>query len=67
MNGKPSVVVTLTFARIINVLVTEDKLSVDLEDGSTVSVPIGWYPRLTHCTPVVGANFQISGAGYSIH
>ena len=67
MNGKPSAVVTLTLARIINVLVTEDTLSVDLEDGRTVSVPIGWYPRLAHGTPVECANFQISGAGYGIH
>ena len=67
MNGRPSVVVTITPARIINVVVTEDTLSVDLEDGRTVSVPIGWYPRLAHGTPVERTNFQISGAGYGIH
>ena len=67
MNGKPSAVVTLTLARIVNVVVTEDTLSVDLEDGRTVSVPIGWYPRLAHGTPVERTNFQISGAGYGIH
>ena len=51
----------------MNVLVTDDTLSVDLEDGRTVSVPIGWYPRLAHGTPAERANFQISGAGYGIH
>ncbi|GIW01962.1 DUF2442 domain-containing protein [Roseiflexus sp.] len=67
MNGTPSAVVTLTLPRIIHVLVTDDTLSVDLEDGRTISVPIGWYPRLAHGTPEERAHFQISGAGYGIH
>ena len=67
MNGMPSAVVTLTLARVVNVMVTDDTLSVDIEDGRTVSVPIGWYPRLAHGTPAERANFQISGAGYGIY
>jgi hypothetical protein len=67
MNGTLSVVVTLSLPRIINVSVTEDTLTVDLEDGRTVSVPIGWYPRLAHGTPAERANVQISGAGYGLH
>jgi hypothetical protein len=62
-----SAVVTLALARVVNVMVTDDTLSVDLEDGRTVSVPIGWYPRLAYGTPVERANFQISGAGCGIH
>ncbi len=65
MNGTPSAVVTL--ARVANVAVTDDTLSIDLEDGRTVSVPIGWYPRLAYGTPAERAHFQISGAGYGIH
>ena len=67
MNGMPSVAVTLALPRVVNVTVTEDTLSVDLEDGRTISVPIGWYPRLAHGTPAERLNFQISGAGYGIH
>lgn len=67
MNGTHSAAGTLALARIVNVLVTDDTLSVDLEDGRTVSVPIGWYPRLAHGTPTERTNFQISGAGYGIH
>ena len=67
MNGMPSAVVTLALPRIVNVTVTDDTLSVDLEDGRTISVPIGWYPRLAHGTPVERANSQIRGAGYGIH
>ena len=67
MNGMPSATLTLATPRAIKVYVTEDTLSVDLEDGRTISVPIGWYPRLAHGTPEERANFQISSAGYGIH
>jgi len=52
---------------IVHVTVTDDTISAELEDGRTVSVPIGWYPRLAHGTPEERANFKISGAGYGIH
>ena len=67
MNGTHSAVVTLTLARVVSVTVTDDTLSVDLEDGRTIAVPIGWYPRLAYGTSVERANFQISGAGYGIY
>lgn len=67
MNGTPSAVVVLVLPRIVNVIIDGDTLSVDLEDGRTVSVPVGWYPRLAHGTPAERANFQISAAGYGIH
>jgi hypothetical protein len=65
MNGMNSVEVTL--AKVLNVEITDDTLSVDLEDGRTVSVPIGWYPRLAHGTDAERTNFEISGAGYGVH
>lgn len=67
MSGTPSVAQTLTGTRLVNVTVTDDTLSVDLEDGRTISVPIGWYPRLAYATASERANCQISGAGYGIH
>lgn len=67
MNGTTSVVVTLNLPRVTSVSVTDDTLSVDLEDGRTVSVPIGWYPRLAHGTTAERANVQISGAGFGLH
>lgn len=57
----------LRIARVVTVSVTDDTLTVDLEDGRTISVPIGWYPRLSHGTESERINFQISGAGYGIH
>ncbi len=65
MNGTPSA--ALILARVSQVTVTDDMLSVDLEDGRTISVPIGWYPRLAYGSPSERANFQVSGAGYGIH
>lgn len=67
MPGMNSVAVTLTLAKIIDVTVTDDTLTVDLEDGRTISVPIGWYPRLAHGTPAERANVVVSGAGYGLH
>jgi len=57
----------LSATRAIGVSITDDTLTVDLEDGRTIAVPIGWYPRLAHGTAAERANFQISGAGYGIH
>ena len=67
MNGTHSASTPLTLVRITTVNVTDDTLSVDLKDGRSISLPIGWYPRLAYGTPVERANFQISGAGYGIH
>jgi hypothetical protein len=47
--------------------ITDDTLSIDLDDSRTISVPIGWYPRLAYGTPAERANFQISGGGCGIH
>ena len=67
MNGMLSATTTINLARIIHVSVTDDTLSVDLDDGRSIAVPIGWYPRLAHGTKEEWANYQISGAGYGIH
>jgi hypothetical protein len=53
--------------RVIEVACTEDKLTVDLADGRSISVPLAWYPRLLHATPLELANWEIAGAGFGIH
>ena len=67
MSGMHSVKQAPARIRITDVIVTDDTLAVDLEDGRSISIPIGWYPRLAYGTPQDRANFQISGAGYGIH
>ena len=53
--------------RVVRAVVTDDTLSVDMEDGRSVSVPIGWFPRLAHGNPAERTDVQISGAGYGLH
>jgi hypothetical protein len=66
MNGM-TIARTMTLTKINRVRVTSDTLTVDLEDGRTISVPIGWYPRLAHGTAKERKSYEISGAGYGIH
>ena len=49
-----------------DVVVTESTLTVDLDDGRTISVPLAWYPRLVHGTTEERKNWRISGAGWGI-
>lgn len=63
----PSAATAPILARVVHVNVTDDTLTVDLEDGRTIAVPIGWYPRLAYGTPEERANVQISGAGYGLY
>jgi hypothetical protein len=51
----------------VNVQVTEDTISVDLSDGRTISVPLGWYPRLEHATPAEKIHWRLIGRGQGIH
>ncbi|MDD9984454.1 MAG: DUF2442 domain-containing protein [Gammaproteobacteria bacterium] len=51
----------------IDVTVSDDTLSVELSDGRTISVPVDWYPRLTHATERQRANWRIIGRGNGIH
>ncbi|NCC32875.1 MAG: DUF2442 domain-containing protein [Chloroflexia bacterium] len=53
--------------KAVAVTVTDDTLSVDLADGRTIAVPIGWYPRLAYGTTEEREHVQIAGAGYGLH
>ena len=45
----------------MDVVVSEDALTVELEDARTVSVPLVWYPRLSYATPEERYNWEIIG------
>lgn len=53
--------------RITEVRIDAETLSVDLQDGRTISVPIAWFPRLAGATKAQRDDFEIAGAGYGIH
>ncbi|MFL5537526.1 MAG: DUF2442 domain-containing protein [Longimicrobiaceae bacterium] len=47
--------------------VTEVALTVELEDGRTVSVPLLWYPRLAHAAHGEREHWRFIGRGEGIH
>jgi hypothetical protein len=49
------------------VTVTDDTLSVDLSDGRSLSVPLGWFPRLLHATTAERNAWRLIGKGEGIH
>ncbi len=49
-----------------SVLIDAEMLTVVLDDGRVVSVPLSWYPRLYHGTPEERANFRLIGGGEGI-
>ena len=50
-----------------SVTATNDALVVDLVDGRTITVPLAWFPRLSHGTPTERANWRLIGGGVGIH
>ena len=50
-----------------DVRVTSDTLTVDLSDGRTISVPLAWYPRLSHATEQERNRWRFIGKGEGIH
>ena len=54
-------------ARAQNVAVTDDSLTVDLSDGRTIAVPLGWYPRLLHGSREERGHWRLIGLGEGIH
>ena len=51
----------------VDVHATADTLTVDLSDGRTISVPLGWYPRLEHASPAERSKWRLIGKGQGIH
>jgi hypothetical protein len=62
-----TLVVEIRIPVALNVLLTDDTLSVDLSDGRSISVPIAWYPRLLHSTDQERKNWRLIGRGQRVH
>jgi hypothetical protein len=50
-----------------NVQISNDALTVELEDGRSLSAPLAWYPRLAHASPEERQHWRLIGAGQGIH
>jgi hypothetical protein len=59
--------VEIEIPHAVDVHATEDTLTVDLSDGRTISVPLGWYPRLEQANPAERANWRLIGKGQGVH
>lgn len=62
-----SSVTDLRNAQAQDVAVSDETLTVNLVDGRSVSVPLAWYPRLTHARPAERTNWRLIGRGEGIH
>jgi hypothetical protein len=56
-----------TDERVMGVRIDDERLSVDLMDGRTITVPLAWYPRLFHATAEQRDRWELAGGGYGIH
>ncbi len=46
---------------------SEDSLTVRLDDGRTLSVPLAWYPRLLNGTKAEREKYELIGGGEGVH
>jgi hypothetical protein len=46
---------------------SEDSMTVSLDDGRALSVPLAWYPRLLHGTIPEREKLELIGDGEGIH
>lgn len=53
--------------RVMTVSSTDIQLTVELEDGRSISVPLAWYPRLLHASQTDRDDWQVAGGGFGIH
>jgi hypothetical protein len=51
----------------VSVHFSEDAMTVQLDDGRSLSVPLAWYPRLLHGTPAEREIYELIGDGEGIH
>jgi Protein of unknown function (DUF2442) len=63
----PTSAVELSLPNIENLTITEETLTVELSDGRTLSVPLAWFPRLSHASPKERSNWRLMGKVHGIH
>ena len=45
----------------------ETSMWVELADGRKLAVPLAYFPRLLHATPIQRKKYEISGGGTGLH
>ena len=54
-------------AKVKNLVIRHDTLTVELTDGRGISVPLTWYPTLLQATAKQLRDWKTCGAGTGIH
>lgn len=54
-------------AKVKDVSTAAGKLTVWVDDGRVLSLPLEWYPSLKSASPAERARWRKSGSGYGIH
>lgn len=52
---------------ITYVLVSNDEITVSLNDGRRLTFPLSWYPRLKHGSPAERNTWELMGGGYGVY
>ncbi len=60
-----TVEIEVPFAQAVTV--TDETLGVELSDGRSIAVPLGWYPRLVHADASARSNWELIANGEGIH
>ena len=63
----PTLAVKMDIPYAISINIDEETLTVELDDGRTVSVPVAWYPRLLNASKEERANWRLIGKGRGMH
>ncbi len=59
--------IEMRMPKAVDVKVTADSLTVELNDGRSVSVPLAWFPRLLHASAKERKHWKLIGSGHGIH
>lgn len=54
-------------ATAVDVMVTDERLTVILADGRELSAPLAWFQRLPEATDAQRRNWRLIGRGQGIH
>jgi hypothetical protein len=52
---------------LTSVACDDERLTVALTDGRRLSMPLSWYPRLSHGTPAERNEWRLIGGGDGVH
>ncbi len=53
--------------KAMTVVCSDDELRVSLTDGRTLTVPLAWFPRLSHASSDARADCELMGDGEGIY